>query len=172
MPRQYSISPYRKNWIVRFREQRTLIRKILGKNALEIHHVGSTSIPGMSAKPIVDVLAIVGSLARVDGSKQEFQKLGYTLRKDYVTTMSRMLEKFKGSTKLYNIHLLPKSHPEARRLLDTKNYFIAHPAEVRKYETLKKSLYKRFPDDYAAYRKGKTNYLNDVTQKAKQWVKK
>ena len=108
--RTYSVRKYSKNWVRRFREQRKFLEKILGKNIVEVHHVGSTSIPGMNAKPIVDVLVIVKDLKLIDKIEKRFAVLGYTLRTNAIAPNSRLLKKFKGSSKLYNIHLLPKSH--------------------------------------------------------------
>ena len=125
----------------------------------------------MSAKPIVDVLVIVKDLKLIDKIKKRFRVLGYALRADYVVPSSRLLEKFKGSTKLYNIHLLPKSHTESKRLVSVKNYLIAHPKEARKYADLKKKLYKK-TKDYSLYRKGKTNYLDALERKASAWTNK
>lgn len=168
--RTYSIEKYSKNWARRFQIQEKLLKKILGKNIVEIHHVGSTSIPGMSAKPIIDILAIVKDLKTIDRFEKKFNALGYKLRVNYVAQNSRLLEKFKGNKKLYNIHLLPESHAESKRLLHVKNYLIAHPKEAKRYTDLKRKLYKK-TNNYALYRKGKTNYLNTLEKKANAWTK-
>ena len=168
--RTYSIKKYSKNWARRFRTQEKLLRKIFGKNIVEIHHVGSTSIPGMDAKPVVDILAIVKNLTSIDQIKKKLKTLGYDTLVNYVVPKSRLLYKFKGKEKLYNIHVLPRSHPESKRLLNVKNYLIAYPAEAKRYADLKKKLYKK-TKDYALYRKGKTNFLNALEKKASRWAK-
>jgi GrpB-like predicted nucleotidyltransferase (UPF0157 family) len=166
----YSIKPYSKNWVRRFWVQEKLLKNIFGKDIVEIHHVGSTSIPGMDAKPVIDVLAIVKNLGSVDNAERKFKTLGYGLLVDHVTPNSRLLYKFRGKEKSCNIHLLPKSHPESRRLLHIKNYLIAHPDVARKYTQLKKKLYKK-TKDYALYRKGKDKFCKALSEKAKQWAK-
>ena len=168
--RTYSIEKYSRNWAKRFRVQKKIFEKVLGKNIVEIHHVGSTSIPGMNAKPIVDILVIVKNLKTVDKLEKTFNALGYTLRVNYVNSNNRLLEKFKGNVKLYNIHILPESSAESKRLLHVKNYLTTHPAEAKKYTDLKNKLYKE-TKDYALYRKGKTNYLNALEKKAYTWAK-
>jgi GrpB-like predicted nucleotidyltransferase (UPF0157 family) len=167
--RKYSIEQYSKNWARRFHAQEKLLRSVLGKDIIEVHHVGSTAIPNMSAKPIADILVIVKNLKLTDRAKKKLKTLGYGLRVNYVVPNSRLLEKFKGNIKLYNIHLLSQSHVESRRLLNVKNYLIAHPAETKRYGELKKQIYEK-TKNYALYKKGKTNFLNALERKAIIWT--
>jgi GrpB-like predicted nucleotidyltransferase (UPF0157 family) len=169
--RTYSIKPYSKNWPRRFRAQEKLLKKILGKNIVEIHHVGSTAIPGMDAKPVVDVLIVAKNLKAIDKTEGKFKALGYGLLANYVTPNSRLLYKFRGKEKLYNIHLLPQSNPESKRLLHVKNYLIANPRVARQYAQLKKKLYKK-TKDYASYRKGKDRFCRALSDTASRWAKK
>jgi GrpB-like predicted nucleotidyltransferase (UPF0157 family) len=169
--RTYSIKPYSKNWARRFRAQEKLLKKILGANVVEIHHVGSTSIPGMDAKPVIDVLVVVKNLKSIDQAEKKFKTLGYSLLIDHVTPNSRLLYKFRGKEKLCNIHLLPQSNPESKRLLHIKNYLIAHPDVARQYVQLKKKLYKK-TKDYASYRKGKNRFCKALSEAASRWAKK
>jgi GrpB-like predicted nucleotidyltransferase (UPF0157 family) len=168
--RTYSIKKYSKNWARRFRAQEKLLKKILGDSIVEIHHVGSTSIPGMDAKPVIDVLIIAKNLKSIDEAEGKFKTLGYGLLVNYVTPNSRLLYKFRGKEKLYNIHLLPQSNPESKRLLHVKNYLIAHPDVARQYVQLKKKLYKN-TKNYALYRKGKADFCKMLSEKAKRWAK-
>ena len=72
MVRTIEVVPYDSSWPLRFEEEVRVIRPILGDELLEIHHVGSTSIPGISAKPIIDILPVVSDINRVDDFNQQF----------------------------------------------------------------------------------------------------
>ncbi|MDE2018946.1 MAG: GrpB family protein [Patescibacteria group bacterium] len=171
MTRNYSVEKYTANWQRRFRIQEKLIKRVLGKAALEIHHVGSTSVKGMSAKPIVDMLVIVKEFHALDRAKTKFEKLGYVFRSNYVKPNSRLLEKFRGETKLYNIHFFKKNHEHVPRILNIRDYLRAHPETVKAYEALKQKLLNKYPNDYRSYSHGKHEFLDALAERAKKWAR-
>ncbi len=172
MSRNYSVEKYTANWKRRFRVQEKLLKKILGVAAVEIHHVGSTSVSGMSAKPIIDMLVILKDFHAIDHAKSKFEKLGYVFRSNYVKPNSRLLEKFKGETKLYNIHFFRKNHQHAQRIIVIRDYLRTHPDMVKAYELIKKKLQKKHPGDYRAYSHGKNKFLDTLARRASVWAKK
>ena len=169
MARQYSIERYSENWRRRFRAQERFLKRILGDAALEVHHIGSTSVRGMSAKPIVDILVVVKDFSAVDRVRAKFEKRGYVYRANYVKPNSRLLEKFRGDPKLYNIHFFRKRHSHALRFMEIRDYLRTHPDAVRAYESLKRTLKKKFPGDYRSYSNGKERFLDALARKAKAW---
>ncbi|HEY5220630.1 MAG TPA: GrpB family protein [Candidatus Paceibacterota bacterium] len=169
MARNYTIARYSQNWRRRFRVQEWLLKKILGSAALAVHHIGSTAVKGMSGKPIVDILVIVKDFSVVDRARTRFEKMGYVFRSNYVKPNSRLLEKFRGETKLYNIHFFKKSHEHAIRFMDLRDYLRAHPDAVKKYEALKRTLKKKYPNDYRSYSRGKEKFVDMLARRAKVW---
>ena len=67
MPSRYSFTVYSPEWPIEFEREATRLRSILGDEIVEIHHIGSTSVPGLDAKPIIDMLPLVHNIERIDG---------------------------------------------------------------------------------------------------------
>lgn len=68
---------YRPEWAEMYAAEAEKIRAVLGENLIEIHHIGSTAVKGLKAKPIIDILAVVSDLVSLDGKNSEFEKAGY-----------------------------------------------------------------------------------------------
>ena len=77
MPQHVVISDYDPAWPEEFRREAAAIARILGDNLTAIHHIGSTAVPGLAAKPIIDIMPVVRSLGAVDGSRAALESLGY-----------------------------------------------------------------------------------------------
>ncbi len=168
--RRYSVENYSPEWPLTFEAIRKTLEKVFKDTLLQIEHVGSTSVEGMRAKPIIDVLVTVESISNLKNEVFEMQKLGYLYAKDYVAENSIFFCKNEGDIRLENIHVFPAEHPHAVEILDTRDYLRAHPEEVVRYETLKVSLAKTYPYDYVLYRKEKDVYLNlELAEKVRKW---
>ena len=77
MPQHIIVVEYRPEWAQEYASEERKIREILGDNCAAIYHIGSTSVPGLAAKPIIDIMPVVKSLPLVDGKAAEFEKIGY-----------------------------------------------------------------------------------------------
>ena len=75
--RNIVVVPYDPQWQVLFEQEAEKIRSVLGDLLIEIHHIGSTSVPGLAAKPVIDMLPIVRDIALVDGLNPQFEAIGY-----------------------------------------------------------------------------------------------
>src|SRR5690349_18061362 len=107
--REYSVIPYDPSWVVRFNEIKKILQNVFGEKALTIEHIGSTAIPGMSAKPVIDVLVTVPKIEPFKKEKEEMEKLGYQHGDDYIAPETIIFFKTgKGDRKTENIHICPK----------------------------------------------------------------
>ena len=77
MPQHIVVTEYNPLWKEMFEKEAEKIKNILKENLIEIHHIGSTSVPGMAAKPIIDIMPVVRSINDVDNLKNEFENIGY-----------------------------------------------------------------------------------------------
>ena len=77
MPQHVFVSDYDSSWPKKYQKERSLVSRILGNNLIAIYHIGSTSVPGLAAKPIIDIMAVVRSLAEADGTEKAFAAIGY-----------------------------------------------------------------------------------------------
>lgn len=81
--RQIVLEPYNPAWPAQFAEEEKRVREVLGDVALAVHHIGSTSVPGLAAKPVIDMLIEVSGLSALDDCNAVMQALGYTPRGEY-----------------------------------------------------------------------------------------
>ena len=170
--RKYSLSNYDQNWVIKFASIRNLLLKVFGDKALKIEHVGSTSIKGMVAKPIIDVLVIVGKLEPFEKEKELMTELGYEWR--YYTTPDGLVFFNLGPSgeKLENIHVCDKSSEKVRQFIAIRDYLRIHPERAVEYSKLKQKSIKRYPNDYPAYREAKSPFLQQLKQDAYLWEEK
>lgn len=134
--------------------------------AERIEHVGSTSIPGMAGKPTIDVLITVKDISTVDTLNQKMAELGYKALGEYVAPGGRLFTLEENGDRLVNIHCFPSDHQKTRRFLSLREYLLTHPEELKAYAKLKLDLYRRYPNDYGAYRKEKDAYMKDLDERA------
>lgn len=83
MPRHIEVVPYDPNWPRIFEKEAQQIMLALGSNCLEVHHIGSTSITGLSAKPVVDILPVVKDIRTVDSFEKKMEEIGYRAKGEF-----------------------------------------------------------------------------------------
>ena len=87
------VVPYEPNWPMEFEQEAGQIKKALGDNCIEIHHIGSTSIPNLAAKPIIDMIPVVLDISKVDSANAAMQALGYEAKGEYGMLFRRYFQK-------------------------------------------------------------------------------
>ena len=167
--RPYDIESYDPQWVSKFNDIKKVVAKIFGKNAIAIEHVGSTSIPGMKAKPIIDVLIIVEKMQPFQKERDEMAALGYENGDDYIAPDTIIFFKTDGDRKTENIHVCVKDSPKAIQFLNTRDYVRTHPERAKAYSELKEKLKQSFPDDYPAYRSGKQAFIDETERLTIEW---
>jgi len=155
---------YNPEWRALFKNVSIEIESILKENCLEIHHIGSTAIPYIYSKPIVDVLIIVKNLNEVDSLNQQFNVLGYVCMGEYGIQGRRFYYKSKTKRTL-NIHLFEKESPEILRYISFKEFMLTHNDYAKAYSLIKQSLAKVFPYDRENYTNGKASFIQVIDYK-------
>jgi len=110
MPRKIFILPYDPLWVESFNVEAKNLRSIFGAEIVEIHHIGSTSIPGMAAKPIVDVLPVVRDIHVIDRFNPIMREKGYLPRGEYGLPGRRYFNKGRINQRSHHIHLYQSGH--------------------------------------------------------------
>ena len=153
------ILPYNSNWPNLFEEGALKIRQALGENCTEIHHIGSTSVPGLDAKPIIDMIPVVQNILRVDSVQviANMKELGFMAKGENGIPFRR----FFCSTSA-NIHVFEKSSPEIEHHLTFRNYLRQNPSVCQEYAALKKKLAVKHPYDVNQYSLGKSTFITNV----------
>lgn len=170
LKRPYEMKPYNSSWPEMFLPIKKDIEESFGSKALQIEHVGSTAMPGMSSKGVIDVCVVVETMIPFLEEKEQMTKLGYVCEDGYIGPDTIFIYKEKENLeKVINIHVIAKGDPEIDKFILERDYFLAHPERIEMYNKLKADLYKQFPDDYPAYRAGKAPFLKETLELAKAW---
>lgn len=137
----------------------------------ELYHIGSTAIPGIAAKPILDVLGAVTSLDEFDRGRSDFESLGMIWRGEYGVPNRRYLElrDEKQEIAFVHLHVFEKGNPELNKHLAFRDFLRAKPLLAQKYESLKKSLTQTLPADRTKYTSGKSEMIQELMREALQW---
>ena len=163
------IVEYNPNWKLLFQEEVLQIRQVLNANLItRIEHFGSTAIPGLAAKPIIDLLVGVSSLQQAkQDAVSPLESLGYAYWRDNPNPYRMFLVKGlpPNSPRTHHIHMVEPDSILWERLL-FRDYLRENRDEAARYERLKRDLAQRFPSDREAYTAGKAEYIKFVMQKA------
>ena len=166
-----TVVPYDPAWEKEFEKEAAALEKILGEECLALYHIGSTAVPGLKAKPIIDILAVVRSLDGVDERCSLFEKLGYECMGEMGIRSRRYFRKG-GDERTHQIHIFEeKNQKEIRRHLAVRDYLRGHRAEAEAYGSLKARLAEEFPYDIEGYCQGKDAFVKQLEEKALLWRK-
>lgn len=159
------IKPYDPNWPHIFEQEAALIRQALGDNCLEIHHIGSTSVPGLAAKPIIDMIPVVQDITKVDSYNAAMEDLGYKAMGEYGIPLRRYFQKGL-ECRTHNIHVFEQNNPEIDRHLKFRDWMRTHADDMQAYAELKKNLAILFKNDIFSYCLGKEDFVAAIDKKA------
>lgn len=159
MKRKIEVVPYSSNWPEMFAKEAKLVEHALGSNCIAIHHIGSTSVPGLDAKPIIDMVPVVKNIVEVD--TEAMQGLGYRARGEYGIAFRRFFQK-EGT---FNVHIYEEGDTEIDRYVKFRDYLRSHEEEARSYARLKTQLASQFPDDIYHYCLGKEDFVAGIDAK-------
>ncbi|MDF1497294.1 MAG: GrpB family protein [Patescibacteria group bacterium] len=167
--RKYSVLSYDAEWPVLYKSVRVELEQVFNDKAIKIEHVGSTAVPGMSAKPTIDVLVVVKDVLEVDKLNEKMKELGYDAYGEYVGKGGRFFAKEENCERVVNVHCFPEDHPKVADLIGMRDYLRSHPEESKAYAELKLELARQYPDDYFEYRKAKDIYIQELKKKVENW---
>lgn len=166
--RKIEVKEFSKKWATDFQQESKSLNDIFKEEIVEIHHIGSTSIEGLSAKPIIDIMPIVRDIQRVDVYNEQMIQLGYTPKGENGLPGRRYFQKG-GDNRTHHVHIYEQGNPEIMRHLVFRDYLKSHPVVAKKYGELKSMLAKKFPYDVESYIAGKDKFVQAVEEKAKRW---
>ena len=142
----------------------------LGPALVIVHHIGSTSVPGLAAKPIIDLMPLVRDLTELDGLRGHVEALGYKWHGELGIAGRRYctLEDDRG-VRMVQLHFFQANSPQVERHLAFSDYLRAHPDIARDYENEKRRARNLFPDDSHRYADEKAAWIRDAEAKALHW---
>jgi GrpB-like predicted nucleotidyltransferase (UPF0157 family) len=131
---------------------------------VEIHHIGSTAIPGIAAKPIIDILPVVREIDHVDALAAGYRAWG-----EFGLPGRRYFTREENGKRTHDVHVYAVGNPEITRHLAFRDYMNAHPEEARAYGRLKEKLAQEFPTNFEAYMDGKHAFVQERERRALAW---
>ena len=169
MVRLIEVVPYNPRWRVLFEGVASELIEVFGEEVVAIHHVGSTAIPNISAKPIIDVLVEVWCIERIDEFDPKMAERGYLPKGEFGIRGRRFFIKGDEEQRTHHIHVFQTGNPEVERHIAFRDHMIAHPEEAEAYSRLKEKLARRFPHDIEGYMAGKDEFIKKIERKARVW---
>ena len=165
------IFDYNPEWPALFARERELIYTALEEFALDIQHMGSTSVPNLAAKPIIDILVGVQTLELPPEHVSALGSIGYEYRGQLAANIPEDLYFPKGSPRSHQIHMTVLGGEFWDTHLLFRDYLRANPKTVKEYEILKRRLTAQYPTGRLAYTDAKTDFITGVLATAREWRK-
>jgi GrpB-like predicted nucleotidyltransferase (UPF0157 family) len=165
------VRDYDPAWPAMFEDEKARLLQALGPTAVAIEHVGSTAVPGLAAKPIIDVLIGVHGLAEA-GPRcvRPLEGLGYTYIPEYEAWLSHEMFFRKGipGPWTHHVHLMESTHPYWQGYLMVREYLRSHHDIANAYGNLKRALAVVFDDDFDGYREAKRPFFEAVMARVRE----
>lgn len=176
MARVIEVVAYDATWPDAFQKEANALRQVFGTRAVAIEHIGSTSVPGLQAKPIIDVLIVLDSTDDLALFSPAMEALGYRVRGECLEaeipgTPGRFyFSKDHGDVRTHQVHVCRVGHPQVPDLLAFRDYLRVHPAVARDYETVKQRAAAEHRDTITGYMRQKAAFMTDTIRAARLWA--
>jgi GrpB-like predicted nucleotidyltransferase (UPF0157 family) len=165
------IEPYRETWKDDYEHEAVRIREAFGPVLRDLHHIGSTAIPGIPAKPVIDMLAEFESLEAADAQDGAMRQLGYEVMGEFGIAGRRYYRKNDSAgLRTHQVHGFVAGSPPITRHLAFRDYLRAHPGTALEYGVLKLRLLSTCQGDMEAYMDGKEAFVQEVERRALEWL--
>lgn len=159
------ILDYDTNWPGRFQSLRKRIADALGDMAAAIEHVGSTAVPNLAAKPIIDIDVVLASETMLPAAIERLASLGY-IHRGNLGVLEREAFRAPANDPPHHLYVCPPGSAEFRRHMAFRDYLRAHPKDAKIYGDLKIALAERFREDRSAYNTAKGEFVEELTSRA------
>lgn len=164
------VVPHDPHWRDAFEAEAKQFAAALGDNVVAVHHIGSTAIPNIYAKPVVDLLVEVRDITAVDERSTAMYSLGYEVMGEYGIRGRRYFRKDdRAGTRTHQIHTFAAGSAQVERHLAFRDYMIAHPEDARRYSELKRKLAEEHPQSMDDYMDGKDGFIKEIDRRAARW---
>ena len=167
--RKIEVVAYNKNWPIEFESEASRLRKVITGGFLKIHHIGSTAVPGLAAKPVIDILFEVTDLSFLDRLKSKIESLGYLSKGEFGIPGRRFY--LKGLIeRTHHIHAFESGSSGLLRHLAMRDFLRKSPERAAEYGALKEKNAKAFPFDNDGYCEAKHEFVQDLEQESLRWA--
>jgi GrpB-like predicted nucleotidyltransferase (UPF0157 family) len=166
--RTIEVLDYNDNWPAMFEREKRELLSVIGDLAISIEHIGSTSVPGLAAKPIIDILIEVGCVNELDPKAAAFTRLGYEVKGENGIKGRRYYQKG-GNQRSHHIHAFQSNSLDLFRHRAFKQYLIKHPALAEEYAAIKQTAARYCDHDNERYISLKNHFILEHEKRAIEW---
>lgn len=161
------IVPYNELWPEKFAREREAILRAVGDIAVDVQHVGSTSVPGLAAKPTIDIAVGVRTMGEARAAIEPLFALGYAKGVEHFPDWRYFDREDHERFENIHLHMVPFGGDRWNRYLLFRNHLREHPEDAAAYEKLKRSLAAEFGNDRIGYVESKTEFVNAILSRAR-----
>lgn len=155
-------------WAINFEKEKALLMHAMGETAINIEHIGSTAVVGLSAKPIIDILVEVKNLTALDRRSEKLEVLGYQVKDENGISGRRYFQKG-GVQRTHHVHAFLSGDPNLIRHRAFKEYLIAHPKALDAYARIKQQAKEKCNNNISQYMTIKNDFIQHHEQLALKW---
>lgn len=162
------LSDYNPEWKKEYLKEEKLLKKVLKDYIIHIEHVGSTSIEGLKAKPVIDIIIVIKSLKEIPEIENILKDYDYSNRGPQGVDDRMFFAKGPEDGRTHYIHFTEPKSNTYYDLVYFKRYLLEHPEYIKKYCELKQELASKYAEERSKYTAGKNEFIKDVIAKAKE----
>jgi len=162
------VHPHNAVWVCLYKEEETLLIASIGQYVADIQHIGSTAIPGLVAKPIIDIIVGLKDLELMGQCIEKLEKLGYEYKGENGISGRFFFVKGDAEISTCHLHLVKWQGQFWKSHLAFRDYLRKHKDDVNEYAILKQDLALKFPTNRDAYTEAKAHFISGILKKAEQ----
>ena len=163
------ISDYNPRWPLLYEEEQARILGVIGNQVVAVEHVGSTAVPGLGAKPTIDIMVAVRQLADAEKCIEPLKSIGYTYHPEHEDDFPerRYFDTRTSRKQMHHLHMVEQTSDFWERHLLFRDFLRERPDVARQYHELKKKLAGRYGADRNGYTDAKTSFITSVEDQAR-----
>lgn len=175
--RKIEVVEHHVEWIEMFEAEVVGLRQVFGAVYVTSHHIGSTAVPGLNAKPTIDIALEVKSGTSIESFYPDMEKFGYTCRGECLDAVIPGIPgryyfvRYNGPVHIVHTHVYEQGHSDIKEKIVFRDYLIVHPDVAAAYGQLKEKLASEFQFDNLGHMRGKDDFLKTAIFDAIQWGK-
>lgn len=170
MAREIIVVPHDPSWAAAFEAEAAFIREIFHDALVDVHHIGSTSIPNIYAKPIIDILVEASDLDAIDSKSPVMVARGYEAMGEFGLPGRRYFRRDNAQgIRTHHVHVFESGTNSVERHLAFRDYLLAHPEHAQLYSVMKRELAPRCDNDIEKYMDGKDPFIKNTESLALEW---
>jgi GrpB-like predicted nucleotidyltransferase (UPF0157 family) len=175
MSRVIEVVDYDPGWIEAFEKEAAILTVVFGRRVIEVHHIGSTTVPGLDAKPIIDILVVLDDTDDIHSFDRAMEDVGYRVRGEWLDatipgTPGRFyFTKETNGVRSHHVHVCAKGHCEIFDKLAFRDYLRTHTNRAAAYGELKRRIAALYRFDNVGYMHAKDDFVKSTLYEARRW---